>query len=137
MANEVRASDHLANERTYLAYIRTALSFIAFGFVVARFALFSREISLVAHITGPNAGASKLLGVAMVLAGVAVGITGGVRYAATNCALRKGGSSALSPRPIFSIFEVADLAGIEQKESNDASAAGSSCVAGRFQPRMA
>jgi len=31
----VRATDALANERTYLAYVRTALAFIAFGFVIA------------------------------------------------------------------------------------------------------
>lgn len=43
-------SDYLANERTYLAYIRTAFSFIAFGFVIARFVLFTHEISRIAHI---------------------------------------------------------------------------------------
>ncbi|MEO6913559.1 MAG: DUF202 domain-containing protein [Candidatus Baltobacteraceae bacterium] len=33
--NDVRAADALANERTYLAYVRTALAFIAFGFAQA------------------------------------------------------------------------------------------------------
>ena len=40
-----RANDTLANERTYLAYVRTALAFIAFGFVIARFSLFAREFA--------------------------------------------------------------------------------------------
>jgi putative membrane protein len=93
----VRPTDSLANERTYLAYVRTALAFVAFGFVIARFALFSREISIVAHITVANAGASKNFGIAMVLAGVAVGIVGGVRYAQTDAALRRGGNVALPP----------------------------------------
>ncbi len=95
--SEVRASDSLANERTYLAYVRTALAFIAFGFVVARFALFSREISFVAHITVPHAGASKALGIAMVIAGVVVAGVGGIRYAATDYALRHGRNRSLSP----------------------------------------
>jgi putative membrane protein len=39
-------SDHLANERTFLAWIRTGLATITFGFVVARFGLFLRELNL-------------------------------------------------------------------------------------------
>ncbi len=78
----------LANERTFLAYLRTALSFIAFGFVIARFSLFSREISVVAHITLPNAHAATGFGTAMALAGIPVGLYGSFRYAATDTAIR-------------------------------------------------
>jgi len=46
-------SDHLANERTYLAWIRTGIAIIALGFVVARFGLFLREISPLAQSTVP------------------------------------------------------------------------------------
>ncbi len=35
-------SDHAANERTFLAWVRTAIAVIAFGFVVERFNLFLR-----------------------------------------------------------------------------------------------
>jgi putative membrane protein len=41
-------SDHLANERTYLAYLRTAIALISFGITVNRFSLFliqSKEAS--------------------------------------------------------------------------------------------
>ena len=93
---EVRAADSLANERTYLAYVRTALAFIAFGFVVARFALFSREISVVAHINVPHAGTSRFFGAAMVVAGIVVAMVGGIRYAATDYALRQGRTRPLS-----------------------------------------
>jgi putative membrane protein len=34
-----KASDHLANERTFLAWIRTSISIIVFGFVVAKFGI--------------------------------------------------------------------------------------------------
>ncbi len=93
---EVRAADALANERTYLAYVRTALAFVAFGFVVARFALFSREISVVAHISVPHVGTSKAFRIGMVIAGVAVAIAGAFRYAATDRALRQGRARPLS-----------------------------------------
>jgi putative membrane protein len=94
---QVRPTDALANERTYLAYVRTALAFVAFGFVVARFALFTREISVVAHITVPQTGISRVFGIAMVFAGVVVAIVGGFRYGATDRALKRGESRALSP----------------------------------------
>lgn len=39
-----RYSDHAANERTFLAWIRTAIAVIAFGFVVEKFNLFVRTL---------------------------------------------------------------------------------------------
>ena len=33
-------TDHFANERTFLAWVRTGIALIAFGFVVAKFAIF-------------------------------------------------------------------------------------------------
>jgi putative membrane protein len=38
--------DYLAEERTFLAWIRTGVTLMAFGFVVARFAIFLEEIQL-------------------------------------------------------------------------------------------
>lgn len=40
-----RFNDHAANERTYLAWIRTAVSIMAFGFLVEKFTLFLRYLS--------------------------------------------------------------------------------------------
>lgn len=39
-------SDHLANERTFLAWLRTSIGIMAFGFVVVKFSLFVKQISL-------------------------------------------------------------------------------------------
>lgn len=61
------ATDFLANERTFLAWIRTALTIIGLGFVVAKFGLFLRVIA-----TGSSGGSSPLseiIGVTLVLAG--------------------------------------------------------------------
>jgi putative membrane protein len=96
--SDVRATDVLANERTYLAYVRTAIAFIAFGFVVARFSLFVREISTVAHVNLAHAGViSTAFGSLMAAFGILIGIVGGYRYAGTDRALREGRVLALSP----------------------------------------
>jgi uncharacterized membrane protein YidH (DUF202 family) len=42
---EALPTDYLANERTFLAWIRTAVTIMAFGFVVARFGLLLRELA--------------------------------------------------------------------------------------------
>ena len=39
------AADHLANERTFLAWIRTSLAVIGLGFAVAKFGTWLRELS--------------------------------------------------------------------------------------------
>ncbi len=38
-----RARDHLANERTFLAWVRTSLALIGLGFVLARMGLFLQQ----------------------------------------------------------------------------------------------
>ena len=45
-AKNSHITDHLANERTFLAWIRTSIGIMAFGFVVQKFALFMRQVSL-------------------------------------------------------------------------------------------
>jgi putative membrane protein len=45
-----RIRDHLANERTFLAWIRTALGLIGLGFVLARMGLFLRQIAITAGL---------------------------------------------------------------------------------------
>ena len=41
---QARITDHMANERTYLAWLRTGITVIALGFVVAKFGLIVREL---------------------------------------------------------------------------------------------
>jgi putative membrane protein len=38
--------DHMANERTFLAWIRTSIGIMAFGFVVEKFSLFLKQIAI-------------------------------------------------------------------------------------------
>jgi putative membrane protein len=93
---EVRANDTLANERTYLAYVRTALAFIAFGFVIARFSLFTREFAVLVHSSTSSEGLSTAFGTAMAVFGIVVAALGGWRYAVTDRGLRQGRVVTLS-----------------------------------------
>jgi putative membrane protein len=71
----------LAEERTLLAWIRTGLALMGFGFVVARFGLFLRELSVLPGITvAPDRVLSAPLGTALVLLGVAVQALAIVRH---------------------------------------------------------
>lgn len=66
-----RVTDHLANERTFLAWIRTGLATITFGFVVERFGLLLRELGLKGNPTPiVSIHYSSIIGVALTLLGV-------------------------------------------------------------------
>lgn len=61
----------LAGERTMLAWIRTSLGLMGFGFVVARFGLFLREMAAAANREPPRStGLSFLVGTVLVALGV-------------------------------------------------------------------
>jgi uncharacterized protein (DUF302 family)/uncharacterized membrane protein YidH (DUF202 family) len=65
--------DSLAAERTFLAWIRTGLALMGFGFVVARFGLFLQQLQLIEHIpSAPTYGVSLWFGTALITAGVVV-----------------------------------------------------------------
>jgi len=45
VSQQDRTRDHLANERTFLAWVRTALGLLGLGFVLARMGIFLRQIA--------------------------------------------------------------------------------------------
>jgi len=55
-----KVTDHLANERTFLAWVRTGLATITFGFVVERFSLLLRELGLKSNLALWTAGLNIL-----------------------------------------------------------------------------
>jgi putative membrane protein len=72
---------YFAAERTLLAWLRTGIAIMAFGFVVARFGLFLRLLRLQAGAVGPREpGLSPYLGTALVFLGVLAIAVGAVRY---------------------------------------------------------
>jgi len=67
--------DALAAERTLLAWIRTGLALMGFGFVVARFALYLQQLLLAQHVSALQPyGLSLWFGTALIGAGVLVNV---------------------------------------------------------------
>lgn len=74
-------SDYLAAERTLLAWIRTGLAMMGFGFVVARFGLFLQEMRVAqSHSAEQTYGLSLWFGTALIFVGVLVSIFAGWRH---------------------------------------------------------
>ena len=82
---------YLAAERTFLAWVRTSVSLMGFGFLIARFAFLIREYERnnvqAVHIQPQF---SSLLGFGMVCVGVTVCITAAMRHRDFVGALRAG-----------------------------------------------
>jgi putative membrane protein len=70
----------LAAERTLLAWIRTGLAMMGFGFVVARFGLFLRELAAIEKGTARGSGLSLWLGTALIVLGVVVNLLAALEY---------------------------------------------------------
>ena len=89
-----RSTQFLANQRTFLAWVRTSLALIGLGFVVSRFGLFLRELgirtkeSIIAQSSVHSH--SSLLGISMVVLGAALIIYALKNYLETNKAIRRG-----------------------------------------------
>ncbi len=84
-------SDYLAAERTFLAWIRTGLALMGFGFVVARFGLFLREIAMTTHTSTPEStGLSLWIGTALLLVGVGVNVAASIHHVSLIGKLNRG-----------------------------------------------
>jgi uncharacterized membrane protein YidH (DUF202 family) len=83
----------MANERTFLAWIRTSIGIMAFGFVVEKFALFVRQFSYFLEQgrggakavqpfaqASPKTGLSSLIGMILVGLGAVMAVLAFVRY---------------------------------------------------------
>jgi putative membrane protein len=92
----------LAAERTLLAWIRTGLALMGFGFVVARFGLFLHELAEVEALPRPYGGWSLYFGTALVLVGVVVNVAAGIGHVLMMEKLNRG-ESVLTRRWSFSV----------------------------------
>lgn len=82
---------YFAAERTLLAWIRTGLALMGFGFAIARFGLFLREMQS-AEIKFPvqSHWGSPFAGVFLIALGVLINISGSVQYSRTIHQLTEG-----------------------------------------------
>jgi putative membrane protein len=83
---------YMSAERTFLAWIRTGIAFMGFGFVVARFGLFLREIAHSNNVTVAqhDNGFSLPIGVALIVAGIMVNLIAAIRHHRYIKALDRG-----------------------------------------------
>ncbi|HEY4937066.1 MAG TPA: DUF202 domain-containing protein [Puia sp.] len=82
MPEDGKISDHLANERTFLAWIRTSVGLMGFGFVVVKFSIFVKQFSIVMERPAPTTphGYSSVMGISLVAFGALIGILSFYRY---------------------------------------------------------
>lgn len=86
---------YFAAQRTMLAWLRTGVALMGFGFVVARFGLFVRELALVRGVALPGAGFSAWAGTALLAVGVVVNVLAAARFSAFAREFRRGGAARL------------------------------------------
>ncbi len=112
--SQFKPNDHLANERTYLAWIRTSIGIMAFGFVVVKFSLFVRQIQLMLGTkVKPHAqGNSSILGIVLVVLGAIIILFAYLQYHKIERQLRDGvyrPSSLMTNILTFTLFAISIL----------------------------
>lgn len=86
------AADHLANERTFLAWIRTSIAVMGFGFVVVKFSLFVHQLALAVdrRIVLPGRGYSPVIGISLIVIGALISLLAFIRYRNIEKQLNRG-----------------------------------------------
>ena len=92
LASERRATEYLANERTFLAWIRTSIAVISLGFLVARFSLWLKELAV--SLGGPpnsahHSAVSMRMGEGMMVLGGVLAMLAARRYAVVNRSIER------------------------------------------------
>ena len=85
-----RYSDHAANERTFLAWVRTAIAVMAFGFVIEKFDLFLQAAApqmALKQIAPHGQKFANAAGLAFIAIGVAMIVVAGIRFVWTTKAI--------------------------------------------------
>ena len=113
-----KISDHLSNERTYLAWIRTAIGIIAFGFVVERFTFFfKRLVPISQDLTGqtvslPSNSVSAAFGITLIIFGTLLGVFAYISYLANEKHIDRGCSRRYNALLILAVVGLVFFMGL-------------------------
>jgi putative membrane protein len=105
---------HQANERTFLAWIRTGIAVMAFGFAIARFGVFLRQMAALdpARVGAAHGLGSTWIGVVLVALGTLANALATFRYAHVRRAIERGDLGAPSAALVIAVGATATLLGV-------------------------
>jgi len=96
------ATEFLANERTFLAWIRTSIAVLSFGFAIIKFDVWTRQMLQSSGISPASAHIASSVGALMVVFGGLMSAVGAIHYRRTNKQILEGKVQA-SNRLVLSI----------------------------------
>jgi putative membrane protein len=113
--NDSRARDHMANERTFLAWIRTNIGIIAFGFVIEKFGLFMKQMGLILgkgslQTLPVSQGYSELMGILIVGFGTMLSLLAYINFKRVEKQIQQGTSAYLPSGAMYSLLATTIIA---------------------------
>ena len=88
ISDDHRSNEYLANERTFLAWIRTSIAVISLGFVLARFSMWLQDLSLgITRVPMRFHGVTVPMGEALMVFGGLLAVLAAWRYHVVNRAI--------------------------------------------------
>ena len=107
-----QATEFLANERTFLTWIRTSIAVISLGFVIAKFRIWLQDLASAGHgpKIDPRLGDSFIIGIGMMALGALLSVLAVWRYHVVNLQIEHGKVTADRSLIIFVTILVAALA---------------------------
>jgi putative membrane protein len=105
---------HQANERTMLAWVRTGIALMAFGFAIARFGVFLRQVASLGQVPVhvQHGVGSAWVGALLVALGMLANLLATIRYAQIRRAIERGDVGAPHALMVYGLGITATFIGV-------------------------
>jgi putative membrane protein len=105
----------MANERTFLAWIRTNIGIIAFGFVIEKFGLFLRQMELIfgkgnGQSPVTHNGYSEIMGILLVGFGTFMSLLAYINFKRAEKLIKQGACAYLPSVTTYSLLTIVIIA---------------------------